>query len=103
MLSPPNGITPLIFSEFGTRRRRSFHVQDLVMRGLVEGYEERKATGAKGGVLAGTSNVSDLRPTVSSFSDPGLPISRFAITAINHCRRDQLVLTVRRRCTSRSS
>ncbi|GFZ45330.1 NAPRTase [Saitozyma sp. JCM 24511] len=57
MLSPPNGITPLIFSEFGTRRRRSFHVQDLVMRGLVEGYEEYKASGAKGGVLAGTSNV----------------------------------------------
>jgi nicotinate phosphoribosyltransferase len=60
MLSPPNGITPLIFSEFGTRRRRSFHVQDLVMRGLVEGYEEHKVRGAKGGVLAGTSNVSVL-------------------------------------------
>jgi hypothetical protein len=27
---------------------------------LVEGYEEYKASGAKGGVLAGTSNVSVL-------------------------------------------
>ncbi|EIW73623.1 hypothetical protein TREMEDRAFT_71010 [Tremella mesenterica DSM 1558] len=57
MLSPPTPITPLVFSEFGTRRRRSFHVHDLVIRGLIEGTREHAALGKTGGALAGTSNV----------------------------------------------
>ncbi|KAK4686257.1 nicotinate phosphoribosyltransferase, partial [Tremellales sp. Uapishka_1] len=57
LLSPPNGITPLAFSEFGTRRRRSFHVQDLVVKSLVEGWQEWKKGGGTGGGLVGTSNV----------------------------------------------
>lgn len=45
-----------IFSEFGSRRRRDYHTQDLVMAGLCRAAEEGKRAGWKG-VLAGTSNV----------------------------------------------
>ena len=41
-----------IFSEFGTRRRRDYHTQDLVLRGLT-----RAATSSSKGSLSGTSNV----------------------------------------------
>ncbi|WWC62434.1 nicotinate phosphoribosyltransferase [Kwoniella dejecticola CBS 10117] len=57
LFSPPSPTTPLIFSEFGTRRRRSFRTQDTVIRGLIAGFEEYKAKGGNGGLLAGTSNV----------------------------------------------
>ncbi|WWC70640.1 nicotinate phosphoribosyltransferase [Kwoniella pini CBS 10737] len=57
VFSPPSPTTPLIFSEFGTRRRRSFKTQDTVIRGLIAGFQEYKANGGKGGLLAGTSNV----------------------------------------------
>jgi len=57
LLAPKGPTTPAAFSEFGTRRRRSFQVQDLVLRGLIEGHEELKAKGGKHGVLTGTSNV----------------------------------------------
>lgn len=57
LLAPESPTTPAAFSEFGTRRRRSFQVQDLVLRGLIEGHEELKANGGKHGVLTGTSNV----------------------------------------------
>lgn len=57
LLSPPEGVNPIVFSEFGTRRRRSFAVHDTVMRGLMEGWKEWKAEGGTGGALAGTSNV----------------------------------------------
>ena len=46
----------IVFSEFGTRRRRSYRAHDLVMRGLVEGAKAARDAGAKG-VLMGTSNV----------------------------------------------
>jgi nicotinate phosphoribosyltransferase len=36
-------------------------VQDLVLQGLVQGFEEYKANGGQGGLLAGTSNVSSPR------------------------------------------
>jgi nicotinate phosphoribosyltransferase len=57
LLSPPSPITPLIFSEFGTRRRRSLQVQDIVIKGLVEGFEAYEMDGGGEGALAGTSNV----------------------------------------------
>lgn len=56
-MSPPEGVKPIIFSEFGTRRRRSFAVHDTIMRGLAEGWKEWKAAGGTGGALTGTSNV----------------------------------------------
>lgn len=45
-----------IFSEFGSRRRRDYHTQDLVMQGLCRAAEEGKRQGWKG-VFSGTSNV----------------------------------------------
>lgn len=45
-----------IFSEFGSRRRRDYHTQDLVMKGLCRASEEGKSNGWKG-VFSGTSNV----------------------------------------------
>lgn len=43
-------------SEFGTRRRRDYHTQALVFRGLTKASQEAKARGLPG-KLAGTSNV----------------------------------------------
>ncbi|KKK19959.1 hypothetical protein P175DRAFT_0523306 [Aspergillus ochraceoroseus IBT 24754] len=48
-----NGCT---FSEFGTRRRRDYHTQDLVMNGLCQAAKEGKEKGVPG-VFTGTSNV----------------------------------------------
>ena len=45
-----------LFSEFGSRRRRDYHTQDLVMKGLCRAAEEGKKKGWKG-VLTGSSNV----------------------------------------------
>lgn len=45
-----------IFSEFGSRRRRDYHTQDLVLQGLRKAAEEG-ATSGWTGKLAGTSNV----------------------------------------------
>ncbi|CAI7663638.1 unnamed protein product [Penicillium palitans] len=45
-----------VFSEFGSRRRRDYHTQDLVMQGLCRAAEEGKKQGWPG-VMAGTSNV----------------------------------------------
>ncbi|KAJ5121089.1 Nicotinate phosphoribosyltransferase [Penicillium bovifimosum] len=45
-----------VFSEFGSRRRRDYHTQDLVMKGLCRAAEEGKKQGWPG-VLTGTSNV----------------------------------------------
>lgn len=51
------GITLLkngcVISEFGSRRRRDFHTQDLVIKGLVKASKEPGVTGK----LTGTSNV----------------------------------------------
>lgn len=43
-----------IISEFGTRRRRSYRTQDLVVDELIKAY---KSTPSSRGRLAGTSNV----------------------------------------------
>ena len=45
-----------IFSEFGTRRRRDYHTQDLVIQGLKSASDEL-VNGDSGGALSGTSNV----------------------------------------------
>jgi hypothetical protein len=45
-----------VFSEFGSRRRRDYHTQDLVMKGLTRAAEEGKRQGWAG-ALSGTSNV----------------------------------------------
>jgi nicotinate phosphoribosyltransferase len=45
-----------VFSEFGSRRRRDYHTQDLVMKGLSRAAEEGKKQGWPG-VMVGTSNV----------------------------------------------
>ncbi|KAF9876759.1 nicotinate phosphoribosyltransferase [Colletotrichum karsti] len=44
------------FSEFGTRRRRDYHTQALVFRGLVKASKEAEKKGLPG-KLSGTSNV----------------------------------------------
>ncbi|KAI1484784.1 nicotinate phosphoribosyltransferase [Biscogniauxia mediterranea] len=45
-----------IFSEFGTRRRRDYHTQALVFRGLVKASKDGEKRGLPG-KLSGTSNV----------------------------------------------
>lgn len=45
-----------IFSEFGTRRRRDYHTQDLVIQGLQRAAADCQTQGWKG-KLSGTSNV----------------------------------------------
>ena len=45
----------LKFSEFGTRRRRSYNTQDLVLKGIMEAVAEKPEEYSK--VLLGTSNV----------------------------------------------
>lgn len=45
-----------VFSEFGTRRRRDYHTQALVFRGLTKASKEAEKRGYKG-KLSGTSNV----------------------------------------------
>lgn len=45
-----------IVSEFGTRRRRDYHTQALVFRGLVKAKKEGQKTGLPG-KISGTSNV----------------------------------------------
>ena len=45
-----------VFSEFGTRRRRDYHTQALVFRGLTKASKEAQKHGFSG-KLSGTSNV----------------------------------------------
>lgn len=45
-----------LLSEFGTRRRRDYHTQDLVLQGLLRAADEASRAGWKG-KLTGTSNV----------------------------------------------
>ena len=43
-----------MFSEFGTRRRRSYYVQDIVVDQLIRAEKDHPGIGK----LSGTSNVS---------------------------------------------
>jgi nicotinate phosphoribosyltransferase len=45
-----------VVSEFGTRRRRDYHTQALVIRGLIKAKKEGEKTGLPG-TISGTSNV----------------------------------------------
>lgn len=45
------------FSEFGTRRRRSYEVHDLVLKGILRARNEWQAGGNGKGKVMGTSNV----------------------------------------------
>lgn len=47
-------------SEFGTRRRRSYQTQDIVVKALVRAAKEVQSTGG----LSGTSNVGFLSRTI---------------------------------------
>lgn len=67
LLNPSAPTTSLSFSEFGTRRRRSFKAQDIVLRGLIAGYEEYKSKGGNQGILSGTSNVSIRLPICHAY------------------------------------
>lgn len=46
-----------VFSEFGTRRRRSYHIQDLVVETLLKA--EKDVMPQTKGKVFGTSNVRD--------------------------------------------
>lgn len=45
-----------VFSDFGTRRRRSYVAQEIAIKGLIRGDEEAREKGGKGR-MTGTSNV----------------------------------------------
>lgn len=45
-----------VFSEFGTRRRRDYHTQEMVIDGLIQAKNEAAEAGLDG-KLTGTSNV----------------------------------------------
>lgn len=47
----------IAFSEFGTRRRRSYDAQRIVVQGLVDARNELTGDGTLRGKLTGTSNV----------------------------------------------
>lgn len=46
------------FSEFGTRRRRSYQAQDIVLKAMLRAAQEVQSTGG----FTGTSNVGLLYP-----------------------------------------
>lgn len=47
----------IAFSEFGTRRRRSYKAHKIVMQGLIDARNELTGDGTLRGKLTGTSNV----------------------------------------------
>lgn len=47
----------IVFSEFGTRRRRSYAAHRIVMQGLIDARNKLTGDGTLRGKLTGTSNV----------------------------------------------
>jgi nicotinate phosphoribosyltransferase len=54
--------TGAAFSEFGTRRRRSYAAHETVLRGLIRARDEFEGKCSVLGKLTGTSNVRHLQP-----------------------------------------
>jgi nicotinate phosphoribosyltransferase len=59
-----------VFSEYGTRRRRSYHTHDLIVNHLVRAQKDRHGRGK----LSGTSNVSSTSISRAFVADPAMQV-----------------------------
>lgn len=59
-----------VFSEYGTRRRRSYHTHDLIVSQLVRAQKDRPGRGK----LSGTSNVSSTSIARAFVADPTMQV-----------------------------
>jgi len=59
-----------VFSEYGTRRRRSYYTHDLIVGQLVRAQKDRPGRGN----LYGTSNVSSTSIAWASVADPAMQV-----------------------------
>lgn len=59
-----------VFSEYGTRRRRSYHTHDLIVGQLVRAQKDRPGRGK----LSGTSNVRSTPVVWAFLADPPMQV-----------------------------
>lgn len=59
-----------VFSEYGTRRRRSYHTHDLIVGQLVRAQNDRPGKGK----LSGTSNVRSTSIAWVFVTDPAMQV-----------------------------